>query len=218
MKKFALYTAIFGYLIRYKIPNISIPEVDRYCYTDLDISRNPEQWKRMDGRYKIRKVNLDHLPSVKRNRLIKICIPDEIFDNYEYSVYTDWKCPTIIDFNWLLNSIKPDSDFLVRQHRERNCIYDEALACIEKEKDVEEIIIVQMNSYRNEKYPAHNGLYAAYTLFRRHTKRLKEFSRLWWEQVEKYSSRDQISLPYVAWKYGMKISVYERYKGELRCL
>jgi len=201
MRKFALYTVVFGRVSRFKIPTISIPDVDRFCYTDLDIRK---------GFYEIKKMKLKHLISVMKQRFIKICIPDEIFDNYEYSVYVDCKRPYSLDFEYLMSCLEPGSDILTRRHRRRSCVYDEGRFCIAKNKDDKAIILKQLAFYKNENYPAHNGLHASGLLLRRHTQELKELSRLWWEQVEKYSYRDQISLPYVAWKYGMKISLCER--------
>jgi len=202
MRKFILYTAIFGKIGRgVHAPEISIPDVDRVCFTDLDIKSDF---------YQIKKMNLDSLVSVRRQRWLKVCIPDEIFDNYEYSVYVDCKRESVVDFEWLLSFMKPTSDFVTRRHKTRDCIYEEGKVCIEKRKDDEAIILKQLDFYHNEGYPFHNGLHYSYILLRRHTKRLKEFLKLWWEQIEKYSFRDQISLPYVAWKHSMKISICAR--------
>jgi len=202
MKKFVLYTAIFGKMGRgVHTPEISIPDVDRVCFTDLDIKHDF---------YQIRKMNLDPLVAVRRQRWIKICIPDEIFDNYEYSVYVDCKRESVIDFEWMLDFMESESDFVTRQHKTRDCVYDEGQVCIEKRIDDEATILKQLDFYRKENYPIHNGLHYSYILLRRHTKRMKGFSRLWWGQLEKYSFRDQISLPYVAWKYDMKISICAR--------
>ena len=202
MKKFVLYTAIFGKLGRgVHTPEVSISDVDRFCFTDLDIKNNF---------YQIRKMNLDSLVAVRRQRWIKICIPDEIFDNYEYSVYVDCKRESLIEFEWLLNFMEVGSDFVTRRHKTRDCIYDEGRICIEKRIDDETTILNQLDFYRSKGYPIHNGLHYSFILLRRHTEKMKEFSRLWWEQLERYSFRDQISLPYVAWKSGMKISICAR--------
>ena len=204
MKKFVLYTAIFGRMGRgVHAPEVSISDVDRFCFTDLDIESDF---------YQIKKMNLNHLPSVRRQRFVKIRIPDEIFDDYEYSVYVDCKRASVIDFEWLLDFMEPQSDLVTRQHKTRDCVYAEGRVCIEKRKDDEAVILKQLDFYRSENYPSHNGLHYSYILLRRHTDRLREFSRLWWEQVEKYSFRDQISLPYVAWKYGRKVSICARSK------
>ncbi len=203
MKKFVIYTAIFGRLGRFKIPNVSISDVSRFCFTDLDVESHF---------YEIKKMNLNHLLSVRRQRWVKICIPDEIFDNYEYSVYVDCKRPMSVDFDYLLNCMEAESDFLTRPHRRRSCAYDEGMFCIDRKKDHKAVILKQLGFYKSQKFPTHCGLHATGLLMRRHTEKMKEFSSLWWKQVERYSHRDQISLPYVAWKYDMKISLRRRLK------
>lgn len=217
MKKFVLYTARFGTPGRFNFPKISDLSMDRFCYTDLDIVegcgqmipvRNGQFIK--NDFYQIKKINLGSLTAVMRQRSVKICIPDEIFNNYEYSVYVDCKRPKEVDFDYLLSCMEPGSDFVTRRHMRRDCAYDEGFYCINKKKDSEAIIRKQLRFYGSEGFPIHNGLYATFIILRRHTKRLKEFSELWWKQIETYSFRDQISLPYVAWKHSMKISRCER--------
>jgi len=220
MKKFVLYTARFGSPGRFNFPKISISNIDKFCYTDLNIREGCHQiipvrldrWIKNDF-YQVKKMNLDSLAAVRRQRWVKICIPDEIFDNYEYSIYVDCKRPFAIDFEWLLSYLESQSDFMTRLHRrKRDCLYEEGRICIEKGLGDPTDTMRQLDFYRSENYPIHNGLYWTCILIRRHTKRLKKFSKLWWEQVEKYSHRDQISLPYVAWKHGMKISICPRGK------
>lgn len=201
MKKFVLYTARFGMGGGPQTPKISIPDVDRFCFTDTDIRSNF---------YQIRKIKVERLTSIRRQRKIKICIPDEIFDNYEYSVYVDGKRRVVIDFEWFLSQMKPHSDFVTRKHKRRDCIYDEGNFCIRRGKDNKEIILKQLEFYGSENYPVHNGLAYSFIILRRHTKRMREFSKLWWEQLMKYSFRDQISLPYVAWKHNVKLSLCGR--------
>lgn len=219
MKKFVLYTARFGEPGRFNIPGMVPPNVDRFCFTDLKVKsgchqmiplRKEEEFK--NDFYDVVKMNLNHISPmpIRRQRFVKICIPDEIFNNYEYSVYLDCKRPADVDFNWILWFMELNGDFLTRRHPERECLYDEGKWLIEKEKYDTETIKKQLRFYRKEKYPRHNGLYHTSILFRRHTDRLKEFSNLWWEQIEKYSYRDQVSLPYVAWKHNRRISLFPR--------
>ena len=219
MKKFVLYTAIFGSPGRFEIPEISIPDVDKFCFTDLRIQSGNYQAQLIDQNrdiktsfYQVKRKKFDHLVAVMRQRFVKICIPDEIFDNYEYSVYIDCKRPIAVDFDYLLSCLESSSDLALRRHGKRNCIYGEGAFCAEKYKKLRRDISEQLDFYNIEKYPKNNGLYRTGLLFRRHTKELKEFSKLWWGQLKKYSNRDQISLPYIAWKYNVKISVCKRVK------
>jgi len=203
MKKFVLYTAVFGKRGKSRTHKVVTSDVDKFCFTDLNITSDF---------YQIKKMNLEPLNSIMSQRFVKVCIPDEIFDNYEYSVYVDLKHPLDVDFDYYVSCLEPESDFATRLHRykRRICVYEEGKVCIEKRKGNEADILKQLEFYRSENYPVDNGLYATFIVFRRHTKRLKEFSKLWWQQLERYSFRDQISLPYVAWKHNVKISICER--------
>ena len=218
MKKFVLFTAIFGKPRRFNFPTISDMSVDKFCFTDLNVSEGCNQI--MPGKkgqpflndfYQIKKMKLNHLTPMKANRFVKICIPDELFDNYEYSIYSDAKHPFTFDFDYMLSCLEPESDFLIRRHRsKRDCAYDEGLYCIKRKKDTEANIMKLLNFYKSEDFPTYVGLYDAGWVLRRHTKALKQYMKLWWELVYNYSERDQISLPYLVWKYGMKISLWKR--------
>ena len=218
MKRLVLYTAIFGRPRRFNFPKVSTLDIDRICYTDLNVKEGCHQMmlgKRsktfLNDFYEIKKMRLPHLAPMKANRFVKICIPDELFDNYEYSIYSDAKHPFTFDFDHMLGCLEPGSDFLIRKHRsKRDCAYDEGLYCIERRKDTEANIMRLLNFYKHENFPAHNGLYDAGWILRRHTKALRQYMKLWWEFVYSYSERDQISLPYLIWKYGMEVSLWKR--------
>ena len=204
MKKFILYAAVFGKKANFKMPKLADPDIERVLYTDMPDRFSPHVF------YHVKNLRIDHLDPVRRNRFVKICIPDEIFYNYEYSIYMDYKHPTDIDFDLFLSRLEPGSDMLISKHKKRDCIYDEAEKCIELGKGNEYEIRRQVKAYREDGYPAHSGLYAAYWIFRRHTEKVREFSRMWWHEVERHSYRDQISLPYTAWKHDMNISLNRR--------
>ena len=216
MKKLVLYTGIFGKPGRFNFPKVSDLSVHRFCYTDLDVEEGCNQMIPVrNGQfikndfYQIRKINLDHLDPVRRNRLIKIMIPDELFYNYEYSLYSDCKRPFTFDLKHMLRRLERGSDLLIRKHRsKRDCAYDEGIYCIGIRKDTKKNIIRQLRFYERENFPRHLGLYDASWILRRHTKDMRECMKFWWQQVKEYSFRDQVSLPYMIWKRGMKVSIY----------
>lgn len=209
-----MYTARFGNPGRFRDHKSTLSNVPKIYYTDIDIKEGCHQmipigkgrFKQNDF-YQVKRIDLNRIPMlIKRQRFVKICVPDELFSNYEYSVYVDIKRPFSIDFESLLSLLEFQSDFLVRIHSSRDCAYDEGGWLIKKGWYDEANILEQMKFYQKEGFPAHYGLWRTGLIFRRHTKRLKEFSQLWWAQIKKYSYRDQIGLSYAAWKYGMKIS------------
>lgn len=214
MKKVVLYTARFSSPGRFRTHTSSLPAEDRIYYTDIDVEEGCHQMIPVgkdrtvkNDFYYIKKMNLNYISiPIKRQRFVKICIPDELFDNYEYSIYADIKRPITSNFDSMISFLQDGSDFLIRTHPERDCAYKEAEFLLRKNRYDNSDILKQVEFYKKEGFPTHSGLYWSAQLFRRHTKELKEFSKLWWEQVERFSYRDQISLPYVVWKTGIKIS------------
>lgn len=203
MKKLVIYTGVFGKICRSRIPEVSDQDYDAFCYSDVKIKNDF---------YEPKIINKRGLDPVRRNRFIKILIPDELFDNYEYSLYVDYKHPIKVDLNWLLKCLGKRRDLLVSCHPKRNCIYEEGDVCLAKGKGDRIEILNQLEFYRSKDYPKNNGLYANYWIFRRHTPQLKKIMGIWWKHVLNYSYRDQLSLPYVLWENNYKISQSKRRK------
>jgi len=208
-KKLALYTGLFGrhepeydpYGHLDNTYNFSSGNgIDRFYFTDLD----------MEGKipYTVIKKELGHLSFVKRQRKIKIKIPDEIFDNYEYSLWLDCRPLLAIDPYVLLRLA--DTDFLIRSHDYRRCAYDEGKICVMQNRVSKLAVDRQLEHYRSQGFPTQNGLYHTGFMIRKHTKKLKELMNSWWAEVREYSHRDQISLPYVLWKHKFDVTVFPR--------
>ena len=206
LKKLAIYTALFGEFDTLYDPlghldgmyHFNGHGIDRFYFTDLD----------MNGRisYAVVKKNLDYLSFVKRQRKVKIIIPDEIFDNYEYSMWVDCRPKLVIDPYFFLDYL--DTDFLIMGHSCRRCLYDEGKVCVMNSKARESVISKQLDYYRGKEYPTQNGLYYTGFMVRKHTKELKELMNSWWGEVRKFSHRDQVSLPYVLWKHKFDITLF----------
>jgi len=106
----------------------------------------------------------------------------------------------------LAESFLSGADIAVFAHAERYCLYQEAAHCIHRHKDDPEVIRRQVSRYTQEGVPANYGLAECSILLRRHTKQVREFNELWWNEILAGSVRDQISFPYVAWKTGIKVN------------
>ena len=82
------------------------------------------------------------------------------------------------------------------KHPQRDCVYLEAQACKYLKKDTSQFIDPQIQRYRAEGYPTHNGMVATGVLARKHTPRVLEFCNAWWQELDKSSHRDQLSFNY----------------------
>jgi hypothetical protein len=213
-KKLAIYTALFGkfeplYDPLGHLDGTYYDSIDRFYFTDLDMSD-----KRIS--YPIIPKHIDHLPSVRRQRRTKILIPEEIYDNYEFSIWVDSRPKLAADPYSLIDYMEPDSDMMLMRHNDRDCVYDEGRVCVDNGKAIEKEVSNQLDFYRDIGYPPHNGLWATNMMLRRHTGTLLKLMRIWWSQIEAFSHRDQISLPYAARVAKAKISSYpDELRGDL---
>ena len=92
----------------------------------------------------------------------------------------------------------------VFKHRWNTCIYKEAQDILKEKVDVPELINPQVEYYRANGYPENNGLYELPVLIRKKSDRNNLINLRWWEQICKFSSRDQVSFPVVMWSLGLK--------------
>ena len=101
-------------------------------------------------------------------------------------------------------------DLIGFKHRERDCIYDEALECAKVLKDKKDVLKKQITLYEKNGYPKHNGLIESTILFRKNkSNNLAKTMIMWFDEIKKHSCRDQISFNYVAYKTGLKFNLLD---------
>lgn len=198
--KIAVYTCIFGDYDEILEPVFQNPNYDYYVITDKEVSKN-SVWKKKDISY----LNIDNLSNSEKNRFVKLH-PHLFLKEYDYSLYIDGNIRIMADIQPLIEDM--DKRILgVHRHDVRNCIYTEANV-IMLEKRFEKIkneVNKQIIAYSNEGFPKHQGLYENPILIRKHNdKKCIDIMELWWSQLEQFSKRDQLSLPYVLWKNNIK--------------
>jgi hypothetical protein len=98
-------------------------------------------------------------------------------------------------------------DLATFNHPDRRCLYDEAAFCASKGKDKRAVLTAQTDRYRDAGMPAGWGLPETRCVIRRNTERVRTLNELWWLEMERYSVRDQVSLPFLCWKAGMRWDV-----------
>jgi len=99
-----------------------------------------------------------------------------------------------------------DIDMAVYWHPEaRDCVYQEAKEVVQQRKAGSAAVAALMAKYRDLGYPEHNGLSACYVLVRRHTPRIIEFNKVWWQEYSTGPKRDQLSFDFVRWNLGLEV-------------
>lgn len=96
------------------------------------------------------------------------------------------------------------------KHPRRDCIYDEVEASLGAEgqggRYADLPLREQVESYRQEGYPAHNGLYACGTMV--WTRDAYDIAAMWLAECLLWGHQDQVSFPVVCWRAGVKPSVF----------
>jgi hypothetical protein len=91
-------------------------------------------------------------------------------------------------------------DIAFMKHCRRNTVLDEARKVIELGKGAERPVMKQVTGYLNEGFWDDKGLYET-AIYVRYPKRCQSFCMAWWNEVASKTPRDQLSLPYLIWKW-----------------
>ena len=182
-----IFTCIFGGVDELKEPFVVNQHWKYVCYTDQDFESNA---------WEIRKVPVMACGPTKTARWYKINFHEHI--ETDESLYIDgtFFVNTNLD-RWFRKFTPP---MTVINHPFDKCIYTDVQSCIKGGKGNFFDLVRQANDYKTEGLPVNNGLISSGILMRRKTKEVIKLCREWWEQVEKYSERDQIAFGYAAWK------------------
>lgn len=213
--KVAVYTSIFGGYDNLIEDHYSLDGIDFLCFTDSKFNSNT--WNVIDS------VPIYKDPN--RNAKKYKVLPHRYLQNYDWSIWIDGNIKIVGNVLELLNNDYYQLYDHMKVFDKRNCIYEEAEAIlnfgkinsqknpekgIRNWKDDPNLIIKQMNRYREEGYPKDNGLATTPIIIRRHNDdEVIEFNEKWWSEIKYNSKRDQLSFNYIAWKLNFNYSYLE---------
>lgn len=195
MKRFVIYTAIVG-----EYDELQQPEFIDNRFDYILFSNNISQ--KQIGVWQVRNISYFNNDYTRVARWVKTH-PEELLNDYEASLWIDGAL--VIKDDYVYNRIIElyNNDYLIASmwHNQRNCIYKEAAEVVFLGLEHEKIVINWLKKLRKEKYPEEYGLFETNVLYRNHNNyKIKEFDQLWWECIDSYSRRDQLSFNYVLWK------------------
>ena len=194
-KKIAVYTALFGKYDNLPEPIICPNNIEYYVFTDGEVSEG-SKWNKIDITPFEDKIG--SLNNAEKNRFFKI-LPHKVFQNYEYSIYVDANVLIVSDLTPMIKTLDtfPIAMFL---HKNRDCVYEEAKACIIKGKDSPERIKKHIFLLEQHDVPHHYGLLEATLIVRKHNEdKCQKLMQCWWEEFLEESKRDQLSLIDTLW-------------------
>ncbi len=112
--------------------------------------------------------------------------------------------PTGAPLRPLLRAALAGSDFAGYPHPWRSCVYTEASECVKLGLAPPDLLRAQGDAYRAEGFPSAAGLLNTMVFARRRSPIALDVGRAWWAELERYSLRDQVSLPVVLWRAGQR--------------
>ncbi len=132
------------------------------------------------------------------------------FPSADWTIYLDGNLRLNVTPQEIIDtclSTGSDAPLFLFRHNQRDCVYDEATVCIKLRRDDPAVINSQVDRYRADGYPSHNGLFWGGFLVRRAG--CESFNDLWHSEVKRGSCRDQISLPYALEKSGINYYILD---------
>ncbi|CAI7783367.1 unnamed protein product [Closterium sp. NIES-54] len=153
-------------------------------------------------------VIVKDLPFVdqRRNGKIPKILTHRLFPRARFSIWVDSKYQFRRDPLGVLDTLlwrqQPRAEFAISEHGARSCIYAEGEAIVRKHKAQPEEVAVQLNQYRTEGLPVnatYNGkkaLAEASIIVREHTAATNLFMCLWFNEMVRFTARDQLSFGY----------------------
>lgn len=170
------------------------------CFTD-DVSIDNKGWELID----IKELNP---PPGLSGRLLQRWV--KIIGGISYlkcdTVYLDGSHEIIDDVTELFEDV--ETDLCLKLHPVRKNYILEAEACVRLGKDDESKIDAQMMKYCSIGVPLDIGLYETGIIFRVYNENIRRIALHWLGEIEQYSIRDQISLPYALWMSGTHFSTF----------
>lgn len=154
-----------------------------------DMSINPNGWELLS----IGKLNPpEGLNSVYLQRWVKVIGGIKYFGCD--TIYIDGTHEVVRDITRLF-----DDTICFKKHPIRNCVYEEAIACIKLKKAHPDSIDIQMKEYYQLGMPKNLGMFETGIMFRPYNDKVIDFCERWWNEIFKHTHRDQLSITKVLW-------------------
>lgn len=201
-KKGVIYTCITGAYDELRDHAYVSSDWDYVCFTDNLSVKNDQ-----NSSWEVRPLFFKEMDDVRNQRWHKMH-PHILFPDYEQSIWID------SNLNILSSSLFDDVDKAIDEsqlisiapHPERDCVYDELVACIKFGKDNVDLMKKQVDLIRKNGFPKNQGMFETNIMYRKHqSATIIKLMNDWWWWVKNYSRRDQLSITYVIWKNKLRV-------------
>ncbi|RZR96219.1 hypothetical protein BHM03_00025201 [Ensete ventricosum] len=220
--RFVVASGIFdGYDTPHQPSNISLRSRKLFCFlmvvdeVSLDfIMQNVTVREDSDGGKWVgiwRLVTLHHPPydEPRRNGKVPKILTHRLFPQAQYSIWIDGKMELIVDPLLILERYlwRGKHTFAIACHKHHRSIYEEADAIKRRKRYARPLIDLHMKIYRYEgmelwspKKRTISDVPEGAVIIREHTTMANLFSCLWFNEVNLFTPRDQLSFGYVVYR------------------
>ena len=205
--KIAILTAISGNRDKLSAPTIVHDNADYYAFVDNPSEEQIGPWKQI----KIFPFTNDERFSNRRKAKPYKVMPELFVPGYDFYFWADATHDVVENPQLIVDKYLTDSSIAIFRHRERCCAYEEANEIIKLNYDHLNNVTNQIKEYQKMDFPFEYGLFELPVIIRKNCFETTTLNLMWWEQICKYSSRDQISFPFCLWKTGINFSIMPGY-------
>lgn len=198
MKKYAIYTAVVGNYDEILQPKVIDDRFDYILFSNDMKETNIGVWQ-------VRPINYTNKVQTKIARWVKTH-PEELLPEYDFSVWMDANIRINTPYTYVksVDLYSSGVEIASVKHPIRNDIYSESGTVLGYCLEREDVVFDWLNVIHKSGYPENSGLNETNLLYRKHSSKIREMDQLWWNCIERYSRRDQLSFNYVLWKLGIE--------------
>lgn len=195
--KYVVYTCLSNNYDSLKVPEYLDPEVDYICFSDRPTYGY--------GIWQLREYDQKSPDSTRTSRHPKI-LPHKYLSEYESSIYIDANyLPTVSLLTIFKRMYKGNIKVAGVKHPWRDCLYEEAEACRNLNKDSSKTIDETIEFLKKHKFPEKYGLFENNLIYRQHNDdQVVNAMNIWWDVYARYSRRDQLSYMFAIYSAGIK--------------
>lgn len=197
--KVVVYTAISGHYDCLKEPHYIDDGIDYICFTD-DEELESETWMMAPFPEAFQDSTL-------QTRYVKI-LAHRFLSDYDISIWIDANIVIQDDIKALIQNCLGSNDIAMFEHPQHHeTIAKEVEVCISLAKEQPDKLLAQQELYYSLGFTdSDHPIPASYVIFRRHNHQYLALAMEdWWLNVLTYSKRDQVSFPFITWKYNLQV-------------
>lgn len=199
-EKIAVYTANYG---PYKqlVEPVTVPDnCDFYIFTDQEVPDH-SVWEKIEVDFE--QYDLEDASNIQKNLFLKLH-SHLFFKDYTYSLYVNNNIKILTDPTEFIERMN-EYGVIVHDNYRVDCAYIEIERCRVLNLLTEEEANDQKAYLEEEGLPQNYGFLESPVLFRDHRNETgREIMEEWWQEFKKQGKRDQISLPLVLYRRGIR--------------